>query len=115
MQSDADEAALLREIREACRRGEARAARNALSRWVRKFGPRSAAGSLMTLAAGPASPELAAALRELDASRFSPRGGDPWQGQDLWRAFEAWRSSGHTAPTSDRDDFDLYAAARKVR
>ncbi len=107
------EAELLKEIRRECRRGNARQARNALARWLRRHGPTEAGGNLMALASSQASPELARAIRELDAGRFGSAGEGPWEGEGLWQAFESWREARHRpAAAAASESFDLYAVAR---
>jgi hypothetical protein len=108
-----EEDSLIALFRQACKRGDARQARNQLGRWVRKYGPAEAGGSLMSFASDQASPELAAAIAELDAGRFSARGESTWNGGELWRLFSAWQKSlSAKNGTAENTEFDLYASAR---
>ncbi len=67
----------------------------------------------MALASSQASPELARAIRELDAGRFGSAGEGPWEGEGLWQAFESWREARHRpAAAAASESFDLYAVAR---
>ncbi len=89
---DPDEAGLLREVRKACEAKEPREVRRALSRWLRDFGPASAAGSLVEFAAQLEDTELAGHLMSLDALGFKIGDQDAWDGRGLWKALSRWRN-----------------------
>jgi len=110
---ETDEAALLAGFRRACHKGDAAGARQALSSWMRRFGPPYAHGSLMQFAQAVPDAGLARAIIDFDARSFSGETADDWRGQELWRAFEKWRAAAdkHTQSAS-ADTPDLYARAR---
>jgi hypothetical protein len=87
------ESELLKEFQLACDRADAGKARLALSRWLKRFGPKELRGSVVELARDAAGPDLADRLRELDAVGFQAGGGDAWDGKATWTAFQAWRQS----------------------
>jgi len=109
-----DEKSVLRALRRAAERGEAREAHRRLGGWLRHFGP-AGLTSLSALARRAGDHELAGAVRALDAAAYGSGAEAGWDGKAFWRAFDAWRretngrgkDSGQVA-----DALDLYAAAR---
>lgn len=106
----ADERALLDRLQRACAASDAAAARQALSKWLRRHGPAGYAGSLRALADDVDDTRLADALRSLDAAGFAPGGGAGWQPGELWKRFSAWRNGLKRDSREAPDVTDLYAA-----
>jgi hypothetical protein len=96
---------LAREIRAACERDDARAAREALVRWAKASSPGAGSDVLtpQAIARRLGSARLGAALNELDRAIYSPAGGD-WNGADLWQAF---REASHAEETSSDEGDEL--------
>lgn len=110
-----DEDALLATLRRACERGDAREAHVNLGRWLRRFGPSVAGGSLVALARLAGDDALSLEIRRLDAAAWGQAegSGGSWKGLGLWKAFEAWRKSGGSRRgAGPADELDLYAASR---
>lgn len=113
---DDTEKTVLAALNAACTANDARAAHAALARWQRRFGPRTSDGGLMALSRTVGTPELAAAIRSLDALAYGPASDrSDWQGKEFWRVFDAWRRARLKTADADalpEDPLDLYAAAR---
>jgi hypothetical protein len=110
---DLTESATRAELRNACKSGDARAARAALHTWLREFGP-AGNPSLLEFASKVAEPALAAEIYALDARGFKPDAADAWDGAALWREFEAWRTSWRASLKEHRPaPTDLYAPANR--
>jgi hypothetical protein len=104
------ESELLKDFQLACERADAGKARLALSRWLKRFGPKELRGSLVELARDAAGPDLADRLRELDAVGFQAGAADAWDAKGTWTAFQAWRQSlGAKARAASAAVTDLYA------
>ena len=106
------EAALLREVEQACLAGNAGQVRRLLGRWLRRHGPAWAHGSLLEFAEGLEDPELGAALRALDADSFRDSEGPGWDGRTLWRHFSEWTRAHRRAGAESQTYPDLYAAGK---
>jgi hypothetical protein len=97
---------LLKSLQRACSNGDRAAARTAVQRWLRRFGPNGRA-SLLEFAAGLDDAELRAGLYALDSDGFRRDGEGSWTGRDFWKQFEAWRKrpegdeNGGRAPLTD--------------
>ena len=107
------EAALLRELEQACLVDNAGQVRRLLGRWLRRHGPAWAHGSLLEFAEGLESPELGGALRALDADSFRDSEGPGWDGRTLWRHFSEWTRARRRAGAESRTYPDLYAAGKQ--
>ncbi len=79
---------LLPALRAACARNDAEATRDLLVEWGALHFSQSPPRSLGALA-GRAGPALAAAVRDLEASLYGPRGRQAWNGAELAAALEA--------------------------
>jgi hypothetical protein len=112
----AAEAETLRALKAASGAGNAGEARRQLGSWLRHYGPGEARGTLNGLVR-LADPELAAALRGLDAVGFKVGVDGDWNGDSLWRCFENWRRAGRNGQTTgpQKEEFNLYAAAKAGR
>jgi len=87
------------QLRAACRRGDARAARNALAEWWRAAHP-DAPAPLPQQMAKEWSADARAAIAALDAALYAERA---WNGTVLWRALRPWlrkRRVRRKAPTA---------------
>jgi hypothetical protein len=107
------EAALLEQLQRACAQSAAAEARRALAQWLRRFGPARYGGSLRALAAEVGDRGLGAALLRLDAAGFEPGGDLPWQGEELWQRFGAWRSAAQREQRAAAEVTDLYASGTR--
>jgi hypothetical protein len=114
-EASARETATLAALKSACRSGDARSARRALQRWLRRHGP-SGDGSLLGFAAAQAEPELARCIRELDARGYRPGDEAGWDGKATWSAFERWLESWRALRAGQQPSpMDLYARANRRR
>lgn len=111
---DQDEAALLRQIKQACNAGDPVATRAGLGRWLRRYGPPAGRDGLMGLAARLGDHELAREIRRFDEARFSGNNDGSWDGAALWVSFDAWRGQPVTARENAAGALDLYATARSA-
>jgi len=118
-----DEAQLHAQLRQACERGDAAAARRSLLAWLRRFGP-DGDSSLLGFAAGCGDPLLKEAVYALDAEGFRPEGEGvkkrspvaPWEGRPFWDRFEGWRRSWLAQERERKPALtDLYAPANRAR
>ena len=82
---------LLKKFQQACQNGDASAARNDLSQWVRHFAPPSYRGSMRRFGAKCGDTELQNAIAELDASGFAGESSQSWRGDALLVALKRWR------------------------
>ncbi|MBT8063280.1 MAG: BatD family protein [Gammaproteobacteria bacterium] len=110
----AAEADLLADLKRACKANEAAAARRVLGKWLRHYGPASAAGSIMEFARQTDIASLRSAIYEFDALAFRDGDADAWRGEDLWQAFSEWLVSRDEGQRQQRDELDLYARGRAV-
>ncbi|NNE06544.1 MAG: protein BatD [Xanthomonadales bacterium] len=110
----AAEADLLADLKRACKASEAAAARRVLGKWLRHYGPASAAGSIMEFARQTDIASLRSAIYEFDALAFRDGDADAWRGEDLWQAFSEWLVSRDEGQRQQRDELDLYARGRAV-
>jgi hypothetical protein len=84
-----DEKELLANIKQACRANDARTARQLFGRWLRRFGPANAHGSMMEFAGNTEDATLKESIYCLDAG-FTTSGQADWQGDSFWKAFSQW-------------------------
>lgn len=106
-----DEASLLTELKKACNKNDASAARNHLGRWIRRFGPEHAGGSVMAFAKEIEEHALSNAIQSFDAGEFSAQASQDWNGIEFWKAFVAWHRSMQRPKPGAEPDPDLYAKA----
>jgi len=86
-------------LRAACRRNDARAARDALVEWSKTTQPKPVAPRLQAMGAAW-SAEARAALAALDGALYAGRA---WDGTSFWRAVRPWlrkRRTGRSAPAA---------------
>ncbi len=91
-----DESELLKQFRQACKKGDASSARKDLAQWIRNYAPQRKRGSMREFGAACGDPVLQQAIAELDAIGFTGdssgmRVGE-WKGEALWTAFRSWQS-----------------------
>ncbi len=104
------ESALLKDFQRACEKADAAQARQAMSRWLKQFGPAGLRGSLVEFARESNDAALAARLRELDAVGFQAEAGSRWDGPSTWAAFRNWQqNSRKQKQESPMAVTDLYA------
>ncbi len=87
-----DEKALLKQIQQACHKGDASSARRDLAQWIRHYVPPSMRGNMREFGTVCGDAELRAAIAELDASGFTCDRRPAWEGESLWRAIKCWQS-----------------------
>jgi len=88
-----DEKVLLKQLQQACQKGNAPAARKDLAQWIRNYAPQSMRGSMRDFGASCGDQALAQGIAELDSSGFVDEGSVAWNGTALWSAFKGWRSN----------------------
>jgi len=104
------EAVLISNLRQACKKGDVRQARRVLSHWLRTFGTENRNGSLLEFAAGTDNEALQASVYVLDSQGFRVEPGESWNGDLFWQQFEAWRKNQRTkARAANSSLTDLYA------
>lgn len=110
----ANEAALLQRLQSACSRGDAAAARRALSEWSREFGPAGAGASLLELAAVSGDSALRRSIYALDSAGYRSEPGEGWDGGALWNDFSAWSKAWRASSAAQRPaPTDLYAPVNR--
>ncbi len=85
-----DEKALLKQLQQACQKGNAPAARKDLAQWIRNYAPLSMRGSMRDFGASCDDQALEQAIADLDSSGFVNEGVVDWNGAALWSAFKDW-------------------------
>ena len=106
-----DEKALLKQLQQACQKGNARAARKDLAQWIRNYAPHSMRGSMRDFGASCGDQVLAQGIAELDSSGFSDEGSVDWNGSALWLSFRAWQKrTAKPAKIDVGESPDLYRA-----
>lgn len=104
------EAVLISNLRQACKKGDVRQARRVLSHWLRTFGTENRNGSLLEFAAGTDDEALKESVYVLDSQGFRVEPGESWNGDLFWQQFEAWRKNQRTkARAANSSLTDLYA------
>ena len=81
---------LLKQFKQACRKGDAPSARKDLARWIRNYAPQAMRGSMRDFGAACGDATLQTAIADLDVSGFADRSADVWKGEALWGAFKRW-------------------------
>jgi hypothetical protein len=81
---------LLKQLKQACQKGDASSARKDLSQWIRNYAPESKRGSMRHFGASCGEVALQVAIAELDASGFADESALVWKGEVLWAAFKRW-------------------------
>jgi len=87
-----DEKALLKQLQQACQKGNAPSARKDLAQWIRNYAPRSLRGSMRDFGANCGDKALEQGIAELDSSGFADEVSVDWDGAALWSAFKDWNS-----------------------
>jgi hypothetical protein len=114
----AGESQVLGNLRRACERGDASAARRNLLVWLRQFGP-AADGSLLDFAAQCGDAALREGIYALDGEGFR-RSSDResaagWEGGKFWNRFESWRRSWRAGAGERKPPLtDLYAPSNRA-
>jgi hypothetical protein len=88
-----DEKALLAKLRQACKENDASSAREAMSKWIRRYANTGVRGSMRHFARHCGDDELMSLVTELDASGFSSQEVAAWNGERLWNVLSRWRKS----------------------
>jgi hypothetical protein len=104
------EAVLISNLRQACKKGDVRQARRVLNHWLRTFGSENRNGSLLEFAAGAGDESLKTSVYVLDSQGFRMEPGESWNGDLFWQQFEAWRKNQRTKASAASSSLtDLYA------
>jgi hypothetical protein len=82
---------LLSRIRQACKKGDASAARRDFAQWTRNYAPQNLRGGMRDFGATCGAANLRSAIAGLDACGFDNGDDQTWKGNELWNAFTAWR------------------------
>ncbi len=107
------ESDLLQALRRASENNDPASARRALQRWLKDFGP-TGNSSLLEFAAFAGDDALRASLYRLDSAGFDRGGEETWDGNTLWKQFEAWRKAGADHRGNAAPLTDLYARENRV-
>ena len=101
---------LLKQIQQACQKGDVSSARKDLAQWIRNYAPANQRGSMREFGMACGEPELQTAIAELDASGFAGDSTGVWKGDVLWSAFKHWqnRANGSKKPEVGKKP-DLYS------
>ena len=86
------ESDLLKQIQDACRKGDASSARKGLSHWIRSYAPPELRGSMRDFGNACGETTLKTAIAELDAYGFAGEQAVNWKGNALWTAFKRWQT-----------------------
>ena len=101
---------LLKQIQDACRKGDASLARKDLSHWIRSYAPHELRGSMRDFGNACGDATLQAAIADLDAYGFADEQAVTWKGDVLWTAFKSWQTQQNDPQRSAIGDSpDLYA------
>jgi len=104
-----DESELLSGIKQACKVNDGPRVRQLFGRWIRKYGPPKAQGSMLEFAQDIDDDTLREAIFRFDAGEFSTSGKKDWNGVEFWQAFKHWQKS-DSSPAREHDaEPDLYA------
>jgi len=105
-----DEQSLLAELKKACKANDGHAARNLFGRWLRRYGPQEAMGSMVEFASLVDDPSLREAVYRLDGGGFSGREQPGWQGEAFWNLLAAWHGGrGKAGRQHPEQEVSLYA------
>lgn len=101
---------LMKKFQQACQIGDASAARNRLSQWIRHYAPIEYRGSMRNFGKKCGDAALQSAIAELDASGFAGEPAGNWQGDVLLKALNRWRKQAQASSGSGIGEKpDLYA------
>ena len=108
-----EESELLKALRRSCRQDDARQTRSLLRRWLTKFGPAGAHGSIGELVLLVQHHDLREQLSIFEAHGYREGSSERWDGDALWNAFSDWRKQRQPEETKNPTELpDLYARAR---
>jgi len=110
------ESALLAQLKRASERDDRGQTRRLLGQWISRFGPKSAAGSVLEFASHLEDESLKASLLELDSAGFRKDGGQAWDSKRFWKHFIAWHKAWSASPAGEKPSVtDLYAVENRQR
>ena len=81
---------LLKQLRQACKRGDAPSARKDLAQWIRTYAPPGLRGNMRDFGKACGDEAFQSAIAELDVHGFAGTGARIWKGEPLWAAFKRW-------------------------
>jgi hypothetical protein len=114
LERDADESALLRQLKQYCDGADRAGVRQAMGDWLRRFGPPGASASVLEFAALVDDETLRQCLHALDSTGFRPKQEEGWDSKALWKHFESWRKAWRQAAASEKAPLtDLYARGNR--
>jgi len=99
-----DEKELLKQIHQACQKGDASSARKDLSQWIRNYAPQGMRGSMRDFGAVCGEAGLQSAIAELDACGFADESVGTWNGDTLWTAIKQWQGRKNDSRNSEIGD-----------
>ena len=82
---------LLKQIQQACQKGDASSVRRDLGQWIRNYAPQALRGNMRDFGAACGDATLQTAIAELDVCGFADDNADAWKGDALWTAFKRWQ------------------------
>ena len=101
---------LLKQIQQACKKGDAPLARKDLGQWIRNYAPQTMRGNMRDFGTACGDAKLQTAITELDVSGFAGDSAGTWKGDALWAAFKHWQKQANGLQKSEIGDKpDLYA------
>jgi hypothetical protein len=110
------ESALLGQLKHACERDDRGQTRRLLSQWISRFGPKSAAGSVLQFASSLDDEALKTSIHELDSAGFRKDDDPAWDSKRFWKQFEAWHKARSASPAGEAPSVtDLYAVENRQR
>ena len=102
---------LLKQIQQACQKGNASSARKNLGQWIRNYAPLAMRGNMRDFGSACGDVKLQTAIAELDVSGFAGDSAGAWKGDALWAAFKHWRNQANGSQKSEIGDKpDLYSS-----
>jgi len=102
---------LLKQIQQACQKGDASSARKDLGQWIRNYAPQTMRGNMRDFGSACGEVSLQSAITELDVCGFADDKAGAWKGDALWGAFKHWRNQANGFQKSEIGEKpDLYAS-----
>ncbi len=102
---------LLKQIQQACQKGDASSARKDLGQWIRNYAPPATRGNMRDFGSACGEVTLQTAIAELDVCGFADDSAGAWKGDDLWAAFKRWQKQANGSKGSEVGERpNLYAS-----
>jgi hypothetical protein len=101
---------LLKQIQQACQKGDESSARKGFGQWIRNYAPQALRGNMRDFGSACGDATLQTAIAELDVCGFADDNAGVWKGDALWTAFKRWQKQANGSKKSEVGDKpDLYA------